>query len=354
MLFIGMCVHAQTQFGTWRTNPGNTNYHQFVREGNGAAVYINQTSSGSNHPILRLSSGTANPNENIRLTVENSGNVGIGLTDPISQLSIKAGTNGTHYYNGLGIWSSVDVSKIRASLSATSDDSGILSLYTSETNAAVSIKSSGSSYFTGGKIGIGTTSPTHNLQIASQNHDDIFSLKRNNSTFGNIFDFRITGNPNGGNGLNPRSLTIMANEFAGDIAFLTDPSVNIPQFIFNQNGSFLIGTQSSGSHKLAVEGSIGAREIIVEASGWSDFVFESDYKLLTLAEVEKHILEKGHLPEIPSAAEVTENGISLGEMNAKLLQKIEELTLHLIEMDKKLTEQHKIIEGLRDEKPNQN
>ncbi len=63
-------------------------------------------------------------------------------------------------------------------------------------------------------------------------------------------------------------------------------------------------------------------------TGRSDFVFENDYELRTLEEVEQHINEKGRLPEIPSETEVTENGINLGEMNAKLLQKIEELTLY--------------------------
>ncbi|PWB21463.1 hypothetical protein DCO46_19825, partial [Flavobacterium sp. HTF] len=89
-------------------------------------------------------------------------------------------------------------------------------------------------------------------------------------------------------------------------------------------GSVAIGTTTTGTHKLAVEGSIGAREIKVQATGWSDFVFKKDYKLPTLEEVENHINEKGHLENIPSEEEVLKNGINLGEMNSKLLQKIEE------------------------------
>ncbi len=95
-----------------------------------------------------------------------------------------------------------------------------------------------------------------------------------------------------------------------------------------------------------MEGSIGSREIVVESSGWSDFVFKSNYNLRTLDEVEKHINENGHLPEIPNEAEVNENGINLGEMDAKLLQKIEELTLYLIEQNKQNKEQQKRIEKL--------
>ena len=83
-----------------------------------------------------------------------------------------------------------------------------------------------------------------------------------------------------------------------------------------------IGTLDPGSYKLAVKGKIRAEEIKVE-TGWADYVFKEEYNLPTLDEVEKHIKEKGHLINIPSAKEVEENGIQLGEMNKLLLEKIE-------------------------------
>ena len=104
------------------------------------------------------------------------------------------------------------------------------------------------------------------------------------------------------------------------------------------NGKLGIGTVSTGNHKLAVEGSIGAREIKVESNGWSDFVFYDNYNLPTLTEVENHIKQKGHLKDIPSAEEVEKNGIYLGEMDAKLLRKIEELTLYTIDQQKEIEE----------------
>ena len=104
---------------------------------------------------------------------------------------------------------------------------------------------------------------------------------------------------------------------------------------------------NTGSHKLAIEGSIGAREIKVEANEWSDFVFEKEYHLPSLKEVENYIKEKGHLKNIPSAEEVEENGIFLGEMNAKLLQKIEELTLYTISQEKKIQKVEKQNESLK-------
>lgn len=91
-------------------------------------------------------------------------------------------------------------------------------------------------------------------------------------------------------------------------------------------------------NKLDVDGVIRATEVKVE-TGWADFVFAKDYKLPTLQEVENHIKEHNHLPDIPSEVEVKENGVSLGEMQAKLLQKIEELTLYVIEQDKMIKEQ---------------
>jgi small-conductance mechanosensitive channel len=77
----------------------------------------------------------------------------------------------------------------------------------------------------------------------------------------------------------------------------------------------------------------------VDLNVWPDFVFKKEYNLPTLENVEKHINEKGHLENIPSEEEVLKNGISLGEMNSKLLQKIEELTLYMIEMKKRNDQQ---------------
>jgi len=100
-------------------------------------------------------------------------------------------------------------------------------------------------------------------------------------------------------------------------------------------GNMGIGTQDTRGYKLAVSGNMIAESVKVQLrSAWPDYVFAKDYTLPSLEETEKHIKEKGHLPGIPSAAEVKNNGIDLGEMNAKLLEKIEELTLHLIQKDK--------------------
>ncbi|MDP5202037.1 hypothetical protein [Flavobacterium sp. DG2-3] len=98
-------------------------------------------------------------------------------------------------------------------------------------------------------------------------------------------------------------------------------------------GNVGIGTINP-TNKLDVNGTIHSKEVKVDMTGWSDFVFKKEYNLPTLEEVEKHIVENGHLENIPNEEEVLKNGINLGEMNSKLLQKIEELTLYMIEMKK--------------------
>jgi len=115
--------------------------------------------------------------------------------------------------------------------------------------------------------------------------------------------------------------------------------------VWNLNGSGIhymegnvgIGITDPGTWKLAVNGKIRATEIKVE-TGWADYVFEKGYKLPSLEEVEKHILEKGHLINIPSAEEVEANGIELGEMNRLLLEKIEEQMLYLLQLEKRVKE----------------
>ncbi|WP_395049875.1 hypothetical protein [Flavobacterium sp.] len=107
---------------------------------------------------------------------------------------------------------------------------------------------------------------------------------------------------------------------------LTDANIGIG------SSSFVDGADT---YRLSVKGAIRADRVKVYTT-WADYVFEKGYKLPTLAEVEKHIQINGHLNDIPSAKEVEQNGIDLGEMNKKLLQKIEELTLYVIGLNKEL------------------
>lgn len=118
------------------------------------------------------------------------------------------------------------------------------------------------------------------------------------------------------------------------------------QIILNHEGSILMSggklgigtTQIPDSYKLAVAGRIIAEEVVIKLQNtwWPDYVFKSDYNLMPLHQVEQFVTTNNHLPGIPSAAEVQNDGISMGEMQNKLLQKIEELTLYIIEQQKRI------------------
>jgi hypothetical protein len=115
-------------------------------------------------------------------------------------------------------------------------------------------------------------------------------------------------------------------------------------------GNVGIGTASPDA-KLAVKGTVHAQEVKVNLNvPGPDYVFEENYNLPSLTETENYIKENKHLPEVPSAKEMETNGINLSEMNMILLKKVEELTLHLIEMKKENKDLKSRIEKLENEK----
>ncbi|WP_320052059.1 hypothetical protein [uncultured Acetobacteroides sp.] len=107
-----------------------------------------------------------------------------------------------------------------------------------------------------------------------------------------------------------------------------------------------IGTYTP-QNALDVNGTIRAKEVKVTLDGWSDFVFKHDYNLKPLSEVKQYLNVNGHLPEIPSETEVKQNGVNMGDMQAKLLQKIEELTLYMIKISEENESLRKEIETLK-------
>lgn len=108
-------------------------------------------------------------------------------------------------------------------------------------------------------------------------------------------------------------------------------------------GQVVIGPQTltTGSHtnfRLSVDGKVLAKEIYVTASNWADYVFDKNYELKPLAEVEAFINENRHLPNIPSAKDISEQGNNMGDTDRLLLEKIEELTLYIIAQEKRIKE----------------
>jgi hypothetical protein len=106
-----------------------------------------------------------------------------------------------------------------------------------------------------------------------------------------------------------------------------------------------IGT-TTPSEKLSVNGNIKAKKLIVTQTGWPDYVFAKNYKLRSINEVEDFIAVNKHLPEMPSAKDVEEKGLDIGKTQAVLLKKIEELTLYIIEQDRKINTQGTLIKKL--------
>jgi hypothetical protein len=121
-------------------------------------------------------------------------------------------------------------------------------------------------------------------------------------------------------------------------------TVGASQLVAWTNGCVGIGI-ANPTNALAVNGTIKAKEVIVTLDGWPDFVFAEDYRPMPLDQVEQYIRANGHLPGVPSAAEVAAGGVKLGEMQAILLQKVEELTLHVIELEKQNAELRARVAG---------
>ncbi|WP_291119223.1 hypothetical protein [Empedobacter sp. UBA7248] len=151
-----------------------------------------------------------------------------------------------------------------------------------------------------------------------------------------IFHTKSSGNPYSIH-VTQHSYTDAIIDQANLSAVYTNYFQGIQKHSVYYNNAIGIGVKDP-KNMLDVNGTVHAKEVKVDMDGWADYVFKEKYDLLTLQEVEKHIQEKGHLPNIPSEKEVLENGISVGETQKLLLQKIEELTLYIIEQDKRIKE----------------
>ena len=150
--------------------------------------------------------------------------------------------------------------------------------------------------------------------------------------------------------LNNNNIDLNANHIIAKELILNNNQTNILLSAtgnsYIDSGNVGIGT-TNPKNKLDVKGVIHSQEVKVDMEGWSDFVFTKDYKLPTLTEVENHINKNGHLENIPSEKDVLKNRINLGEMDSKLLQKIEELTLYVIDLNKKLDKQNQELDILK-------
>ncbi len=196
-------------------------------------------------------------------------------------------------------------------------------------------------YYNDGNIGIGTDSPLQTLHI--------------NKASGSVYSYIQTGSNFLGIGLNNQfqyGPALVFNEnsqlrFGKATAIVSDSASNFEEFMrITNQGQIGIGTETP-DELLSVNGTIHSKEVKVDLNNWPDYVFSKAYNLPTLKEIETYIKENGHLQNIPSAKEVEKEGIQLGNMNAKLLEKIEELTLYIIQQEKRIESQSKEIDSIK-------
>ena len=194
-----------------------------------------------------------------------------------------------------------------------------------------------------GRIGIGTATPQakldiiHSGTIGGKFNESGAYLKLTSGSYSLLMD---------NNEIYSNESLVMGASFSHDIRFRNVSTTEHQELMtIKSNGRVGIGT-TSPTEQLSVNGSVRSKEVKVEAAPWPDYVFKADYDLQSLSSVSDFIAKNGHLPNIPSAAEVAANGIALGEMNAKLLEKIEELTLHTIHQETKLQSQEELIKTL--------
>ena len=220
-----------------------------------------------------------------------------------------------------------------------------------------------------GNVGIGTTSPTVLLDVTQWNslaagssvNVAFLGLRNSTRNYNHGIYFREIAASS--SEVASRLQSVSNNSSFGFLEFNSQPTTNTTKaaIVFgntttelmriNQNGKVRIGSgandiKTPDGYKLFVESGILTEKVkvaIKTTTDWADYVFAKDYKVMPLSDVEQYTLENKHLPNVPSAKEMVDNGLDVAQMDAKLLEKIEELTLYAIEQDKENTKQDELI-----------
>lgn len=264
----------------------------------------------------------------------NSGKVGIGTTTPISKLSVQtpSGNYGLTHTDGTVTVGSY-VSSGFGWLGTKSNHP--LTFFTNDGGPTVTLA-------TNGNFGVGTTTPDYKLSIssttiASNTNTNLLRLRGQNplmvfsngvTDFGYIKAWSYQPYAPFTNGL-------VIGSAPGYPIFFSTNNYSLSMIVAD-NGNVGIGT-ANPTYKLSVNGNIRSKEVVVE-TGWADYVFNKKYQLKPLQEVEKFIEDNKHLPGIPSADEIEKNGLQLGDTQKKMMEKIEELTLYVIDLNKQIKE----------------
>ena len=192
--------------------------------------------------------------------------------------------------------------------------------------------------------GIGTANPQARLHVAGTEGIDEVAISSGHATEGSTIQFY-----NGGVDALPLTKKIFIQLNDNDLRMGTNSNNDNGKFIIRNNGNDRLWVDSAGNvsigstykvangYKLSVNGKIMSEEVRVQMDAdWPDYVFEKEYNLMPMEELEKYINTHKHLPGIAPAAEVKANGIDLGNINKQLLEKVEELTLYLLALKKEI------------------
>ncbi len=297
-----------------------------LNPGEGLLVYDNETASfwfykaaGWTELVAGGGSGTNYwDTDGNHIYNNNAGGVGIGTANPTAKLTILTPINTTGWTH-IGQANGLDSIIVGEGIGGVSAAMGTFSNHAFRLNAGPG--SGKVSIYPTGEVVIGDNSvgAVGRLTVKTTNNADGISHIGDN---GNILKTRIGGTSAGIGTFSNTHMRLFCNS-RSDL------------FIAAATGNVGIGTENFGTYKLAVLGNIRSTEVVVE-TGWADYVFDEGYKLPSLSDVEKFIQKNKHLPNIPSAKEVEENGLHVGDTQKRMMEKIEELTLYLIEKSKEI------------------
>ncbi|GAA4273203.1 hypothetical protein GCM10022258_24970 [Aquimarina gracilis] len=287
----------------------------FFNSNNGNSKLVTIKGDGSGVGI-----GTITPNHTLDIY---GASRSINLGDSGGSLLFRNNSGGTNEIRSYGLALEIE----------TRDFQDIFFNSNNGNSKLVTIKGDGSG------VGIGTIAPNHTL--------DIYGASRSINLGDSVGSLLFRNNSGGTNEIRSYGLALEIETRDFQDIFFNSNNGNSKLVTIKGDGSGVgIGTTTPDS-KLTVKGKIHAEEVKIDLSVPApDYVFKKEYDLLTIDEVQQHIQEKGHLPNIPSAKVMETEGVDLGTMNMKLLEKIEELTLYAIEQNKKNKEQEERIKIL--------
>jgi len=198
----------------------------------------------------------------------------------------------------------------------------------------------------GGNVGVGTKEPQRRMHLRKSDRKGGSTALR--LEYSNIGGVVLAGGPSGASGSRKSTWDIKAVvDGNGNTLQISQPNSTV--MTFKENGAVGIGVMNPpAAYRLAIDGKVICEEVLVELSqDWPDYVFEADYELFPLEEMEGYISENKHLPGIPSAKEMKSNGLSLGDMQTRIVKKMEEIILYLIEVKKENKELRCELEALK-------